>query len=122
MKLSQSTSSPYRRYNKKISIQGPRLGNRTARHSPNDSVLRADAGRRTPTPIKIIDLSAQPVPLRTPNSLQQDYVRHFPLLHNRTAPLKQEKLRFLASGDGFKQQRGNTNITTDAAAKPNIFD
>mmetsp|Transcript_32544 Transcript_32544/g.38282 ORF Transcript_32544/g.38282 Transcript_32544/m.38282 type:complete len:92 (-) Transcript_32544:336-611(-) len=49
---------------------------------------------RTPTPIKIVDLSARPSPLVEKKlSLKQEYMQHFPLLNNRAQPLKQEMLR-----------------------------
>ena len=57
-KLSQSIKTPVNR-NRKISIQGPRVGFPKSRHSPNQSMMRENG--RTPTPIKIVDLSANPL-------------------------------------------------------------
>ena len=111
--LDVSTKTPDRR--RRISIQDPRLcglGGRGGRSSPLDTSQLNHHGRRSPTPIKIVDLSAIPVPLPTPGtSIKQEYLRHFPLLNSKK-PLKQEQLRNMMA-KGQDQTRTMPNAATD---------
>ena len=93
-RLNHSTKTPEKNIRRRISIQDPRFNvNPKGRFSPNltNSNTMKDGGRRSPTPIKIVDLSAKPMPNCMSSSIKQDYLRHFPLL-NRKQPLKMEHL------------------------------
>lgn len=124
-RLNYSTKTPEARLNRRISIHDPRLGCLmkavdVSRPSPTASVLRdRDIVRRSPTPIKIVDLSAQPKPVPVPAnslSIRQDYLRHFPLL-NRKSPLKTEHLRsMIAKGGNLDIKRLQANNTAEPSA------